>query len=268
VTPHIPGFEADEAGAKQGGSNSLGELISVIIPTFNESERLESVLSPLLGLPEIEIIVVDGASSDGTAEVARRLGVRVLTTRPSRALQMNAGSRGAAGEILLFLHGDTRLPGDFARQVRAICARPGVSAGAFRLAIDGHGWAFRWIETFANLRSRFLQSPYGDQAIFVRSGTFFKLGGFPVMPIMEDFEFVRRARRLGRIAIAPSSAVTSARRWKKLGVLKTTLLNWGIVLAYFAGVPPKRLKGWYRRQPEASNSQLPASRSKLPTANP
>ncbi len=244
----------------------MGNLISVIIPTFNESKRIQELLAPLLGQPGIEVIVVDANSPDGTADRARRLGVRVLSTHPNRAFQMNEGSRAARGEFLVFLHGDTRLPLDFAGQVVAILQRSGVAAGAFRLGIDGQGWGFRVVELFANLRSRIFGAPYGDQAIFVRRDVFISLGRFPEIPIMEDFEFIRRARRVGKIEIARRCAVTSARRWRKLGIVRTTILNWWIVLAYYAGVSPARLRVWYRgTAPPAA--QLAGRDRKLPTPN-
>ncbi len=244
----------------------LGKLISVIIPTLNESPRIREVLTPLLGRPGVEVIVVDASSPDGTADIARGLGVRVLSTHANRAFQMNEGSRAASGEILVFLHADTRLPDDFASRVRAISERPGVAAGAFRLRIDGPDWGFRVVELFANLRSRILGSPYGDQAIFAKTEVFTKLGRFPEIAIMEDFEFVRRARRVGKIEIASSAAVTSARRWKRLGIVRTTILNWWIVVAYCGGVSPERLRAWYRGRPSTA-AQVPAGEAELPTPN-
>ncbi len=245
----------------------MGNLISVIIPTLNESIRIQELLTPLVERPGVEVIVVDASSPDGTAEIARRLGVRVLSTVANRAVQMNEGSRLARGDILIFLHGDTRLPANFESHVHDILKRPGVAAGAFRLAIDGIEWGFRLVELFANLRSRWLGAPYGDQALFVRSDVFAKLGRFPEMPIMEDFEFVRRARRLGRIELAPVPALTSARRWKKLGIFRTTILNWWIVVAYYGGVSPERLRSWYRGAPSTAAGQVQSRDAKLPNPN-
>jgi GT2 family glycosyltransferase len=137
------------------------------------------------------------------------------------------------------------LPERFDERVRDILARPGVVAGAFRLRIDGSRRAFRFIEWAVNLRSRWLQMPYGDQAIFLRADTFHRLGGFPEIPIMEDFEFMRRLRRHGKIAIASASAITSARRWEKLGPWKTTWINQRIILGYHLGISPETLVQWY-----------------------
>jgi hypothetical protein len=150
--------------------------------------------------------------------------------------------------VLLFLHADTRPPPNFGSHVRETLARPGVSAGAFRLGIDAAGGRLRFIETVANIRSRFLGMPYGDQALFMTADMFGAIGGYPDQPIMEDFELVRRLQRRGGIAIAPAAVATSPRRWLNVGVLKTWLINQSIVTAYLAGVSPERLADWYRRE--------------------
>ncbi len=234
----------------------MSQPISIIIPTLDEAARIQSVLRPLVGLDGVEVIVVDGGSQDGTPALAAEAGARVLSSERGRARQMNAGRRAAGGDLLIFLHGDTVPPADFLERARRVVDLPGVAAGAFRLRIDGAGLGFRIIETVANLRSRFLRTPYGDQILFLKADVFDRVGGFPELPIMEDFEFVRRLARLGRIAIAPAAVSTSARRWEKLGLVKTTLLNWAIVLAYLAGVRPERLAAWYGRR--RGNNQVPA----------
>jgi rSAM/selenodomain-associated transferase 2 len=221
--------------------------ISIIIPTYNEAERLAVVLPELVLLPDAEVLVVDCGSKDNTADTARALGARVLESHPGKAAQMNSGAQAARGDILLFLHGDTRLTPGFTKQVRAALSQPGVAAGAFRLIINGGGFGLRIIEWLANIRSRVLQMPYGDQAIFVRADLFSALGGFPDLPIMEDFELVRRLKRKGRIVILPLAATTSARRWEKLGVLQTTVINQAIIAGYLLGVNPLKLAEWYRK---------------------
>jgi rSAM/selenodomain-associated transferase 2 len=195
----------------------------------------------------VEIIVVDGGSSDGTAQVAKAFGVRLLTVSGGRAKQVNAGARSASGDVLLFLHADTRLPGAFDQQILELLVKPGTVAGAFALGINGPGIGLRLVEKLANFRSRFFQMPYGDQAIFLKADLFYSLGGFPEMPIMEDFVFVQRVKREGRVAIAPVAVHTSGRRWLRMGILKTTLINQAILLAYFLGIDNDRLARWYRR---------------------
>jgi len=222
--------------------------LSVVIPALNEVNQLPITLATLNRTPGIEIIVVDGGSTDETLVAARAAGVRVLAAHPPRSIQMNAGAALAEGDILLFLHADTRLPGDFEQQVGQTLSAPRVSAGAFHLAIDGSLIGLRTIERVANWRSRLLQMPYGDQALFMRRDLFWELGGFPPIPIMEDFDLVRRLKRRGRIALAPGRAQTSNRRWRRLGAIKTWLINQAIIAAYYAGVPPHRLAVWYREK--------------------
>lgn len=220
--------------------------ISVIIPAVNEAKDLRQILKAAQSGQPHEIIVVDGSSADETVNVARSMDAIVLSAPRCRALQMNRGAAVATGEILLFLHADTLLPFDYAAQIPAMLGKPGVAGGAFAFALANDFAGRRIVEWTTNWRARQWQFPYGDQALFVRRETFVQLGGFPEMPLMEDYEFVRRLRRLGRIAIAPSAAITSGRRWQRLGWVRTTLFNRAIILAYHLGVSPARLAGWYR----------------------
>lgn len=221
-------------------------IISIIIPALNEEKMLGATLAGLANEPGIEVIVVDGGSTDQTKAVAEDYGGRVLNAAGGRARQMNTGAAQATGDILLFLHADTLLPHGFGEPVRAVLANRKIAAGAFRLAIDGPGFGLRFIETMANLRSRWLGLPYGDQAIFLKTALFRKLGGFPDQPIMEDFVLMRRLKSSGKITILPLAAMTAARRWQQLGLLKTTLINQAIVIAYLYGVSPDALVKWYR----------------------
>ena len=223
--------------------------ISVIIPVLNEGANLKKTLAKVQQDQDVEIIVVDGGSKDGTVEIAKKYGVKVIVSpQPGRSFQMNFGAKEAVGDILLFLHGDTILPGGYSQKIIAAFTKTKTIAGAFELAIDGEGFSLRLVETAVNWRSRFLYLPYGDQAMFVKASVFWELGGFPNLPIMEDFVFIRQLKSLGTIAIIPNPVITSGRRWQKLGVWKTTLLNQGIVMGYYLGVSPERLARWYRRQ--------------------
>ena len=222
--------------------------ISIIIPTLNEANVIEETITRLPQSEQVEIVVVDGSSSDGTDEMARKLGARVLSARPSKAVQMNAGAAEARGEVLLFLHADTRLPANFEEKVMAALSRNGICAGAFTLGIDSNDRGVRFIERVANWRARFFQMPYGDQALFVSRDLFLEIGGFADYPIMEDFELIRRLKKNGKIAILPESVQTSPRRWQNLGVFRTWFLNQIIIGAYFIGIPPQRLAFWYRRE--------------------
>ena len=224
------------------------EKISIIIPVLNEANTIRAVLAGLLDAGSVEVIVVDGGSRDETVASAQSLGVKVITAAASRASQMNAGSAVATGEILLFLHADTHLPTEFETLVRQALQNAGTVAGAFELRIDAQLRGLRLVERMVNMRSRFLSMPYGDQAIFLKATVFHEIGGFPDLPIIEDFELMLRLRRMGRIMIVPAPVLTSGRRWQKLGVVKTTLINQLIIAAYFLRVPPTQLVRWYRRK--------------------
>ncbi len=224
----------------------MTESISIIIPVLNEARQLSKTLSILKQAADIEVIVVDGGSQDQTQAIAHSLGVVVIQSAIGRAHQMNAGAAQATGNIVLFLHADTQLPKDFDAAIRDALCQPNVIAGAFRLAIDAPSWKLRVIEWGVNARSRYLQMPYGDQAIFLKTTTFQALGGFPALPIMEDFELVRQLKRHGRIAIVSPAVITSGRRWQTLGIVRTTLINQLVILTYFLGVSPDRIARWYR----------------------
>jgi rSAM/selenodomain-associated transferase 2 len=161
---------------------------------------------------------------------------------------MNAGAAAAAGEVLLFLHADTRLPENFEKPILGHISQNGVAAGAFQLCIDSDAKGLRFIERVANWRSRRLQAPYGDQGIFVTKALFDEIGGYPEIPIMEDFELIRRLRHRGKIVILREPVQTSPRRWLNFGIFRTWLINQIIIIAYYFGVSPDRLSRWYRRE--------------------
>jgi rSAM/selenodomain-associated transferase 2 len=222
--------------------------ISVIIPTLNEAELIAKRVLDIRKTSEVEVIVADGGSDDNTCQLAASVGAKVLHASPGRSKQMNAGVAVATGDILLFLHADTHLPSDFDDDVRQALSRPGVVAGAFSLCIDAPMPSLRIIERLANWRSRRLQMPYGDQAIFLSKKSFREIGGYSEMPVMEDFELMRRLRKRGQIVISPSCVITSARRWQEVGIWKTTLINQVIIVAYYLGISTSRLARWYSRK--------------------
>lgn len=222
-------------------------LISIIIPTLNEEENIAACLASTQNGFNAERIVVDGGSRDRTVEIALACGARAITSPAGRARQMNAGTEAASGDLFIFLHADTRLPEEFDGCVREILARPAIAAGAFEFRLDMSSRGLQIIERVANRRSRRLQMPYGDQAIFIRSALFREIGGFPDMPIMEDFGFIRRLQKKGYIQTAPYPALTSARRWRGLGLWKTTLINELVVVAYYLGISPARIHRLARR---------------------
>jgi len=221
--------------------------ISVIIPARNEAAHLPLTLTAVLREPVREVLVVDGGSSDTTASLAAERGCRVLSSPPGRGNQLNLGAAKARGELLFFLHADTLPPAGFAGMITAILAEPDVLLGAFPLRIDGKGVGLRIVEAGANLRAHLFKLPYGDQGLFLRRDDFFRLGGFPEIPIMEDVSLVRRVRRHGQIVLAREPVVTSPRRWRRLGLLRTTCLNQLFLLGFLLGIPAERIAAWYRQ---------------------
>ena len=220
--------------------------ISVIIPALDEAGCITATIRGAQHAENVEIIVVDGGSRDGTQDLARAAGATVLSSAPPRSCQMNVGAAFSHGGILLFLHADTRLPEGYAELVRRCLAGSDSVAGAFALRIDSPGRSMRIMEQVANWRSRYFKKPYGDQALFMTTARFQAVGGFPAIPIMEDFEIVRRLGQGGRITILSAPVTTSARRWLQMGVWRTWLVNQAMVVAYFCGIAPRVLARLYR----------------------
>lgn len=221
--------------------------ISIIIPAINEADHIANTIESIGPGNKKEVIVVDGGSKDHTVEIAKSLGAKVITSAPPRARQMNRGADQATGEILVFLHADTRLPEKFEIVIFNSFKHPKMVAGAFELRMDSSMPGLRLIERLANWRSRCLKMPYGDQAIFISSKVFHEIGGFPDIPIMEDFELIRRLRKQGNIVTAPAPVFTSARRWQNFGILKTTVINQIVIAAYVMGIAPEVIARWYGR---------------------
>ena len=230
--------DVDEPEDLNAGLSALeeGRSVSVIIPTLNESENLKRLLPFLLRDACREIIVVDGGSDDDTVSVAESFGARVTRAARGRGSQMNAGAREASGEFLLFLHADTLPPPGWSGLVADTLARPGIPAGAFAfsLAEPVHGKGL--IEALVAWRCRIFRTPYGDQGFFVRRRLFLALGGFPDWPILEDVEIVKRMGKLGKVVVTDEKALTSARRWRTKGVLRTFLSHQAILVGYSLGL--------------------------------
>jgi rSAM/selenodomain-associated transferase 2 len=215
--------------------------VSIIVPALDEGAIIAQTVRRAQALGAAEVIVVDGGSKDGTAEAAERAGAKVILSSAGRAIQQNAGAAASSGNVLLFLHADTRLPEEALTRVAEALSEPGVALGAFRLGFDRDDWGTRFLIFGVDLRVRLFHLPYGDQGLFLRRETFERLGGFREIPAMEDVCLVRRARRLGRIVVAPERVRTSPRTYDRHGLLRNMLRNWICVSLFVLGVRPERL---------------------------
>ena len=219
--------------------------ISVIIPVLDEEKTIAATLGALSAHQPHEIIVVDGGSRDRSREISQQLGAQIFTSEPGRGRQMNFGARCATGDVLLFLHADTRLPDSAFKDIVDALSDARCLGGRFDVELEGSHWLLKFIGALINYRSRATKVGTGDQAIFVRRAVFAQLGGYPDIPLMEDIALCRALKRLGRVACLRSRVVTSARRWERDGVWRTILRMWTLKLLYLAGVSPARLKQFY-----------------------
>ncbi|MDP1537131.1 MAG: TIGR04283 family arsenosugar biosynthesis glycosyltransferase [Burkholderiales bacterium] len=223
--------------------------LSVIIPALNEAEHLVATLDSLQPLRRrgVEIIVVDGGSGDGTAELARSGSDQVLTAARGRARQMNAGAAAASGEILCFLHADSRLPEGADGLMIDGLARSRRSWGRFDVYIDGRHPLLRVIARMMNWRSRLTGIATGDQGLFVTRSLFEAAGHFPEIALMEDIAFSRQLKIYGAPLCITHRLTTSGRRWEQHGVWRTMLLMWRLRFSYWLGADPDRLALQYGR---------------------
>lgn len=220
-------------------------MISIIIPVLNEAATIATTLEQALTQKgDYEVIVVDGDSSDGTMAIAGRYA-RVLSSQRGRAWQMNRGAAEARGDILLFLHADTRLPSGAIATVEQALDDPQVVGGRFKVSLSQSGWAYRLVAFSINLRDYLFRGFTGDQAIFIRAEVFRALGGFAEVPLMEDLDLSQRMCRMGKVVRIPQSVVTSSRRWEKDGVFKTIVLMWMLRLLFVLGFPASSLSRFY-----------------------
>ena len=221
--------------------------VSIIIPVLNEAEHIAGTLMSLASYRSQghEVIVIDGGSSDDTVSISEQYADRVLYSVTGRAMQMNSGIDEASGDVLLFLHADTRLPADaVAKLIHAV--EDGYFWGRFNVRLSGKHFMFRIIERMMNLRSCITGVATGDQAIFVSHESIEIVGDYPRLPLMEDIVFSKRLLKLGRPACIRQQVVTSSRRWEDKGILRTMLLMWRLRLLFFLGVSADRLARQYR----------------------
>jgi len=219
--------------------------LSVVIPALDEAEWIAGAVESARR-EGAEVVVVDGGSRDATRARAEAAGARVVEAPRGRARQLQAGAAEIRGDVLVFLHADTRLPEGWSEAVQVALGDARVVGGAFRFRFDRHSPALRFVEWGARLRGALFGLPYGDQALFVRRPVLESVGGVPQVPILEDLDLVRALARRGRLARLRLPATTSARRYLAGGALRTMLRNWAATLGWLLGYDRARLAAWYR----------------------
>jgi rSAM/selenodomain-associated transferase 2 len=223
----------------------MSTSISIIIPALNEARAIGATLDAAARVGGVsEVIVVDGGSADGTAEVARGRGARVVTSPRGRGAQMHAGAREARGEVLWFLHADTLAPPDAGERIARALLTPGAVGGNFRIRFDGLSGAARFL-TWLYPRLRLLGLAYGDSGFFVRRAAYERAGGFKPFPIFEDLDLLRALWRQGRFVQAEGYVVTSSRRFEGRS-FALTFARWSLLQSlYWLGVSPLTLARLY-----------------------
>lgn len=222
---------------------------TIIIPVLNEGAQIDACLTRLQSWRQQgwKLVVVDGGSHDDTLLRAQTGADEVIQASVGRANQMNAGARAGEGEVWVFLHADTQLPATFAADMAAFMLSD-LEWGRFDVSFTNSRWPFRMISTFMNHRSRLTSVATGDQALFFKRDFFRKLGGFPLIPLMEDVAITKASKLHSKPFCARARVVTSSRRWEKHGIISTIFLMWGLRFAFFAGVSPERLHNMYYRR--------------------
>ena len=222
--------------------------LSIIVPTLNEATQLRQTLAELQSWRArgVEIIVVDGGSSDATAVIAKSIADKVLVSSKGRARQMNQGAVHARGKTLLFLHADTQLTSTALVALQQLLSTKPEAWGRFDVRIDGRSAMFAVIAWFMNQRSRWTHISTGDQAQFFSRDLFYRVGKFPVQPLMEDIEICRRTKRIPKPDSLHQKVTTSGRRWERYGVWRTIGLMWSLRYRYWRGVPASVLAKAYR----------------------
>jgi rSAM/selenodomain-associated transferase 2 len=226
-------------------------VISVIVPIRDEDPATARSFARFAQAPGTELLVADGTGGSPAADAFARIGARVLTGSGPRGARLAHAAREARGDVLFFLHADSIPPDEALGLIRESLAA-GAVAGAFSLAYAGGGAAMRWVAWWANLRSRLLRLPFGDQGIFCRRDAYDRAGGFRDLPVCDDVDLVRRLRRAGPFRLRREKTRTSPRRYAAHGVLRQVLRNWRVLAGYFAGVSPATLARWYNGEVTAA----------------
>jgi rSAM/selenodomain-associated transferase 2 len=222
-------------------------LVSIVIPVWLDEPALARTLQRLNAPEPVEVIVASAFDDEPRYQTLRQQHPRVRwTSAPrGRAVQMNAGAALAGGQWILFLHADSELPADWHMRIEEVDRRQDVVAGAFRLALDSATWQARLIEAAVRLRVAVFRLPYGDQALFVRKHVIATIGGYRDLPLMEDVDFVRRVRTVGRVFHSSSTVLTSTRRWEGDGWMRRSVQNVGLATRFLLGASPARLAQKY-----------------------
>ena len=225
------------------------QSISAVIPTLNEAEELPATVQRLRDVPEVsQIVVADGGSTDGTQSLAAQLGCNLVSAPRGRGTQMRAGTRQATGGVVLLLHADTWLEPDAGRAILDTLNNSGaVGCGCWKTFREPH-WLMRGSRLKCWIRFALFRRFMGDQAIFVRRDVLEGIGGVPDVPIMEEFELCRLLRAQGKLVLGPTTVSTSARRFKKHGVVRTYARMWQVTLQYYCGTPLEQLARRYERK--------------------
>lgn len=219
-------------------------MISVIVPIKNEPPGMAERFVRFTRPPEeVELLIVDGGGDDRTREAFREAGALVLALPGTRGARLAQAVAGARGDVLFFLHADSRPPDEACALILQSLAK-GADAGAFSLAYEDGDMRMRWIAWWANYRSR-LGMPFGDQGIFCRRSAYDRAGGFRDLPICDDLDLVRRLRKSGVFVVRPEKTFTSPRRYREVGALRQVLRTWRVLVGYYAGVSPEKLTRWY-----------------------
>ena len=230
-------------------------LVSIVVPALNEADGIGAALATVVDQPGAwEVIVADGGSDDGTVEAVRAAlpEATVVDAPRGRGVQMNRGAAAARGDVLLFLHADTRLP-DGALDAVHEAVRSGAAGGCFETTFDvdpsasafspaGRAFMRLWE---ARLWMRWHRFAFGDRAIFCTRAAFETAGGYPERPLFEDLDLVRALRRQGQFVFLDAAVVTSARRYRRHGAVGQQVRNLGLWLGWNLGVDPARLKQFY-----------------------
>jgi rSAM/selenodomain-associated transferase 2 len=226
-------------------------VVSVIIPTLDEADRVAPLISALQADGFEEIVVADGGSTDQTTTHAREAGAIVVGAPRGRGKQLRAGASAATGDCLFFLHADSHPPSGARRLIVETLAAPAVIAGSFCLAFDQRHPLLSFYASCSRLNHSLFT--YGDQGLFMTRRAYEQSGGYSDAPLFEDVEIQRRLRRAGRFVKRPEPIVTSARRFLRDGVARREMASIGLLGLYHLGVSPERLERWYR--PERRHRQ-------------